>query len=217
MTLGEKIQALRKRAGMSQEELAGALGVSRQAVSRWETGETMPELPKLLALSRALGVTADWLISDGAPRDPESPREPEGQSASAPPPEGDRRPGWVDSLPGPLGAIVRRFGWMAGVYLALSGAAMAALGGAARWVARTLLGPSQGVPEVVHAPSGAPRPDALVEWLASLTAVPVDTAPALSWRVLNGLTWFAVGLGGATAAAGVLLLLAWRRGTRPRS
>ena len=48
MTFGEKIQKLRKEAGLSQEELAYQLGVSRQAVSKWESGAAVPELDKLM-------------------------------------------------------------------------------------------------------------------------------------------------------------------------
>lgn len=64
MNLSEKIQICRKRAGLSQEALAEKLNVSRQAVSKWETGAAEPELSKLRALAAAFGVTADWLLSE---------------------------------------------------------------------------------------------------------------------------------------------------------
>ncbi len=64
MNLSEKIQLCRKRAGLSQEALAEKLNVSRQAVSKWETGAAEPELSKLRALAAAFGVTADWLLSE---------------------------------------------------------------------------------------------------------------------------------------------------------
>ena len=51
MTFGEKLQSLRQRAGMSQDALAERLQVSRQAVSRWERDETMPETDKVIALA----------------------------------------------------------------------------------------------------------------------------------------------------------------------
>lgn len=51
MTFGEKLQSLRQRAGMSQDALAERLQVSRQAVSRWERDETMPETDKVVALA----------------------------------------------------------------------------------------------------------------------------------------------------------------------
>ena len=64
MNLSEKIQLCRKQAGLSQEALAEKLNVSRQAVSKWETGAAEPELSKLRALAAAFGVTADWLLSE---------------------------------------------------------------------------------------------------------------------------------------------------------
>ncbi len=56
MKLPEKILYCRKRAGLSQEALAERLGVSRQAVSKWETGEALPETGKLAALAAELGL-----------------------------------------------------------------------------------------------------------------------------------------------------------------
>ena len=62
MTFGEKLQSLRQRAGMSQDALAERLQVSRQAVSRWERDETMPETDKVVALADIFGVTTDYLL-----------------------------------------------------------------------------------------------------------------------------------------------------------
>lgn len=64
MTLHEKIYELRKKNGLSQEALAESLGVSRQSVSKWETGEATPEVSKLLSLSKLFGVTTDYLLND---------------------------------------------------------------------------------------------------------------------------------------------------------
>lgn len=64
MTFGEKLYDLRKGQGMSQEELAGRLNVSRQSVSKWELGEAMPETENLVALSELFGVSLDWLLKD---------------------------------------------------------------------------------------------------------------------------------------------------------
>ncbi len=63
--LGERLQALRKARGLSQEQLAEQAGVSRQAVSKWELGESVPELEKVLALSEFFGVTTDYLLKGG--------------------------------------------------------------------------------------------------------------------------------------------------------
>ncbi len=64
MTLSEKILDLRKKAGLSQEELAEKLDVSRQAVSRWEVGSAMPDAANVAQLARLFGVTADYLLND---------------------------------------------------------------------------------------------------------------------------------------------------------
>ena len=65
MKLHEKIYYCRKKAGLSQEALAEKIGVSRQAISKWETGEATPELNKLPLLTSTFGVTYDWLLTDG--------------------------------------------------------------------------------------------------------------------------------------------------------
>ena len=67
MKLSEKLYQLRRRQGLSQEQAAERLGVSRQAVSKWENGASVPEADKLAALSRLYGVTTDYLLLDDAP------------------------------------------------------------------------------------------------------------------------------------------------------
>jgi len=65
MTLGEKIQALRKQHRMSQEQLADTLNISRQAVSKWETNESQPDIERLTEISGLFNVSTDYLIKDG--------------------------------------------------------------------------------------------------------------------------------------------------------
>ena len=65
MTFGEKLQKLRAREGLSQDALAELLNVSRQAVSRWERDETMPETEKVIRISDHFHVTTDYLLKDG--------------------------------------------------------------------------------------------------------------------------------------------------------
>ncbi len=65
MTLAEKIQELRTGRGLSQEELAAQLKVSRQSVSKWETGQSVPDLEKVIKLSDLFGVTVDQLVREG--------------------------------------------------------------------------------------------------------------------------------------------------------
>lgn len=63
MAIGEKLLGLRKKAGLSQEDVADKLGVSRQTVSKWETEQTVPELIKVKMLSQLYDVSYDYLIS----------------------------------------------------------------------------------------------------------------------------------------------------------
>lgn len=62
MTIGQRLLALRTRAGLSQEALAEQLGVSRQSISKWETDGSIPDLDKLVRLSEIFGVTLDELV-----------------------------------------------------------------------------------------------------------------------------------------------------------
>lgn len=64
MNFGLKLQELRKAKGLSQEALADQLNISRQAVSKWETGEGYPEMDKLLILSDLFQVSLDYLLKD---------------------------------------------------------------------------------------------------------------------------------------------------------
>ncbi|WP_066889163.1 helix-turn-helix domain-containing protein [Clostridium nigeriense] len=64
MNLSEKLQLLRKKNGFSQEELADRLGISRQAISKWESGQSIPDLNKLITLSELYNVTVDSLVKD---------------------------------------------------------------------------------------------------------------------------------------------------------
>lgn len=60
--LPENLSALRRKSGLSQEQLAEKIGVSRQAISKWETGLSTPDLEKLVSLGECFGVTVDELI-----------------------------------------------------------------------------------------------------------------------------------------------------------
>ncbi len=77
MTLSEKILSLRTARGMSQDDLAEQLEVSRQSVSKWETGQSTPDLDKIIRLADLFGVTVDELVRSGeVPRPPEPPQKP---------------------------------------------------------------------------------------------------------------------------------------------
>lgn len=75
MILADKIIQLRKKNGWSQEELAEKLGVSRQAVSKWEGAQATPDLGRLLAMSQLFGVTTDYLLKDDMEQEEAAPEE----------------------------------------------------------------------------------------------------------------------------------------------
>ena len=91
-TLGRRIQEARKAAGLSQESLGERLGVSRQAVSKWEADAAVPELENLIAMSRIFGVTIGALLGvepEAARTVPKKmPRKPPVKAWRAPPRRG---------------------------------------------------------------------------------------------------------------------------------
>lgn len=82
MRLSDKIVGLRKTNGMSQEDLAEKLNVSRQAISRWESGTAMPDANNTLQLSKLFGVTTDYLLNDDYQSDNDLPKVKEVQSGN---------------------------------------------------------------------------------------------------------------------------------------
>lgn len=80
MKLSDKLIGLRKSNGMSQEYLAEKLDVSRQAISRWESGTAMPDANNILRLSKLFGVTTDYLLNDDYQSDNDLPKVKEVQN-----------------------------------------------------------------------------------------------------------------------------------------
>lgn len=64
MSLSKKIFELRKAGNLSQEQLAEKIGISRQSISKWESGESVPEIERLVELSKIFDVTIDYLVKD---------------------------------------------------------------------------------------------------------------------------------------------------------
>lgn len=67
MHIADRIQSLRKQKGFSQEELAARIGVSRQAVSKWESAQSTPDLEKIIAMSELFEVTTDYILKGTEP------------------------------------------------------------------------------------------------------------------------------------------------------
>mgnify|MGYP000241457149 FL=1 len=127
MHIGERIQKLRKDAGLSQEQLGERLGVSRQAVSKWETGESLPELDKIVQMAEIFGVTTDELLRGAASWESSALGGEERQSGKG---EGQRQPpqadpyGFETGFFAPLFRLVKRKGYLAGYYFMGIGALM---------------------------------------------------------------------------------------------
>ena len=75
MAFGERLQEVRKRSGLTQEEFAEQLQVSRQSVSRWESGRGYPEMEKIIFICNRYGVTMDGLFKEEVPTPGEPPVE----------------------------------------------------------------------------------------------------------------------------------------------
>ena len=112
MKLSEKIFTCRKKAGLSQEALAERLGVSRQAVSKWETGESEPEIGKLKLMAETFSVSVDWLLSE---------------EETIPEKPGEKNRSWTEEIPGVLGKVVRAYGWFSGIAMAVAGVLFTAM------------------------------------------------------------------------------------------
>lgn len=105
MTLGERIQKYRRLAGLSQEQLAEQMAVSRQAVSKWELGDTIPDADRIVQLAQLFGITTDTLLLGEPAPEPEAPVPP-------------FSPSTANEWPGRLGRLFRQKGYIAGYLLA---------------------------------------------------------------------------------------------------
>lgn len=115
LDLAGRLQQLRKQQGLSQEELAGRLGVSRQAVSKWESAQAQPELEKLLALSDFFAVSCDYLLKGEEPTAalPLPPPAAPAAAPSAPPTAAPTqpKPARLASKPNRLGYVINASLW----------------------------------------------------------------------------------------------------------
>ena len=109
MTFGEKLTGLRKREGLSQEALAEKLGVSRQAVSRWEQSTALPDAAKLLPCAKLFSVNVEWLLDDARNWEDQAQSAEPAQETETRAAHGDRRwyiAGGIVTGAGALGLVV---------------------------------------------------------------------------------------------------------------
>lgn len=125
MTLAEKILSLRTERGMSQDDLAEKLEVSRQSVSKWETGQSTPDLDRIIRLADLFGVSVDELVREGERPQPPEPkvvyveREPKSGLTAV------QKTGIVFEG---IGVVMIVFGFLVLGFLILVGAALVILG-----------------------------------------------------------------------------------------
>lgn len=107
MKTGEKIYTLRKKFGWSQDELGDKLSVSRQSVSKWETGESVPEPAKLLAIAKLFSVSTDYLLDDS--------------EQEYIPPQAKKSIDVADKVMQKSESLFQKYGWILGVLVLLLG------------------------------------------------------------------------------------------------
>ena len=151
--LAENLVTLRKVKKITQEQLADFCGVTKSSVSKWETGESSPDINKLLALSKTFEVTTDWLLSDEDPYEENKTEDRYNYSENAYNQTRDDneyfdnqvrenplpKETWVDRVPGALGRMLKRYGWLFGVRLAVGGALFIAIGAIAKFIVGKML------------------------------------------------------------------------------
>ena len=207
MNLSEKILYCRKKAGMSQLDLADALGVSRQAVSKWETGESNPDVTKLPQIAALFGVTTDYLLSDEPVEETAEPSE-----APEPPQNPPVYPEWVNNLPKHMMNMVKKFGWLYGLRVAVGGALMTAIGFLGRWMFKTMFFSGAGTSYGGWTTSGD-VPQSILNGLnrqSGFVTSGLDSFHSTAWNVASGFTGFIIFLGICTLLCGVVLALALR-------
>lgn len=225
MKLNEKIYYCRKKAGLSQDALAEKIGVSRQAVSKWELGSAQPELDKLVSLARMFEVTADWLLSEEEPEDyvkPEEDPEPPPQNAAPK----QTYPAWVDDLPGFIGRTLKKYGWIYGVYLSVVGAMFTGLGALGRYIVGQMTsavnGPGSfagfGTPEIVVENGAELTPEIEAAILSEIYGMGYSASPFSGMtsgiaenNPVTILCGFIMGVGIMMIVAGVLIAVVLKR------
>ena len=117
MKLHEKISVYRKKCGLSQETLAEKIGVSRQAVSKWETGDALPEINKLKSLAECFGVTVDFLLDDEA----DEYQQPNVETNQVKANTFDRIVAWFESFFEKRSPSLQKYSFLVGVFFILAG------------------------------------------------------------------------------------------------
>ena len=202
MKLNEKIITCRKQKGYSQEELANLLGVSRQSVSKWETGESMPDINKLVSIAKIFDVTTDWLLSED-----EVVKEEKNVNCKS-------YPDWLDKLPKSILRMIQKFGWIAGVYLIGEGILFSAAGFLARFMFKTIIlgDTKQMIDQVIVHHTGDYIP---YHHLESMILNPqygiYNEVQITGWKIASTFTGFIIGIGVVTVIVGLVLAIVLKK------
>ena len=190
MKLNEKIITCRKQKGYSQEKLAEILGVSRQSVSKWETGESTPDVYKLASIAKAFDVTMDWLMNDVELKEEKTINK--------------SYPDWLDKLPSNVLTMVQKFGWIFGLYIMGGGVVLTAFGCLARFMFKTMiLGDMTGMMNEYFT---GDFPAHIMEGILMDPQYNFYSEFDLQgWKIASTFTGFIIGLGLITIVIGLLL------------
>ncbi len=157
MLFPDKLQSLRKSRGISQEELSAQLGVSRQAVSKWELGESLPDSDKLPLIGHYFGVTVDYLLDDSL------------EPASAEPASSSRQ----RSPYGPILDFIKKKGYIAGYIISAYAALALLLARFAHYAFATMLTSSipEGFDALIERPASMDLPLVFCNFVSVLAGI----------------------------------------------
>ena len=198
MKLNEKIIVCRKQKGYSQEELASLLGVSRQSISKWETGESLPDINKLMSIAKVFDVTTDWLLTED-----DIVTNEENTIVK-------NYPSWLDKLPSNMLKMVRKFGWLYGLYLAGGGVATIGVGCLARFMFKTMI--LGDMNEIMNNFVTGDIPHHVMEGIIMDSQYGFFSSFELTaWKMASTFTGFIIGLGILTVIAGLMLAVVLKK------
>lgn len=203
MKLNEKIITCRKQKGYSQEDLANQLGVSRQSVSKWETGESMPDINKLVSIAKVFDVTTDWLLTD----DNEEIKEEKNITNNS-------YPDWLDKLPKSILRMIQKFGWIAGIYIMGEGILFSAAGLLARFMFKTMiLGDTKQMIDqvIVHHSSDHIPYHHLESMILSPQYGIYNEVQITGWKIASTFTGFIFGIGVVLIIVGLVLAIVLKK------
>lgn len=169
MTTGQRIAQRRKELGLSQESLGEQLGVSRQAIYKWESDSALPEIEKLITLSKLFGVSVGWLL--GVEEETTTPAEPEELTAAQMKMVSEIVDRYIQSQPKPKQQ--RKWPWIAAVCLLLGafvhlGSRIDELGSQYNWLQNAVSGINSSVGSQINGIAG--RVEEILKAQNSLTA-----------------------------------------------